>query len=123
MQSLYGEGVTNRLGPESCAGDGNTTGEALAGVRAGLAIELRNRHLSAPIQWNVREGDNGGRVNVSGHRMLRSQAWQDRNSLSVETVVFVPTGFLFGNPVTGRSNIAQIVFGAIVTKEMPCNES
>ncbi len=50
MKELYEEGVTTHLGPESCAGDGNTTGEALTGGHAGLAIELRNHLLSVPTQ-------------------------------------------------------------------------
>ena len=72
MKEPYEEGLTNRLGPESCAGDGNIMGEALTGVRAGLAMELRNHLLSVPIQWNVREGNIDGRVIVSDRRTLRS---------------------------------------------------
>ncbi len=40
MKEPYEEGVTNHLGPESCAGDGNVVGEAPARVHAGLAMEL-----------------------------------------------------------------------------------
>ena len=48
MKESYEEGVTSHLGPESCAGDGNMTGEALTGAHAGSAIELRNHHLCVP---------------------------------------------------------------------------
>ena len=32
MKEPYGEGVANRSNPESCAGGGNITGEALTGA-------------------------------------------------------------------------------------------
>ncbi len=57
MKEPYEEGVTPRLGPESCAGDGNIMGEALTGACAGLAIELRNHHLRVPTEWPVWEGN------------------------------------------------------------------
>ncbi len=73
MKELYEEGVTTHLGPESCAGDGNITGEALTGVHAGLAIELRNHPLSVPTQWTVREGNIPCGVSVSRMGTLRSR--------------------------------------------------
>src|SRR6266571_5404950 len=44
MRELYIEGVAIHGGPESCVGVREDVGEALAGVRAGRAIEPRN-HL------------------------------------------------------------------------------
>lgn len=41
MRVLYIEGVAIRGGPESCAGVREGVGEALAGVRAGRAMEPR----------------------------------------------------------------------------------
>jgi RNA-directed DNA polymerase len=42
MEELYVEGLASHDGPESCAGVREGAGEALAGVRAGEAIEPRN---------------------------------------------------------------------------------
>jgi RNA-directed DNA polymerase len=42
MKESYWEGLANHPDPESCAGSGNTPGEALTGAHAGEAIELRN---------------------------------------------------------------------------------
>ena len=38
MKEPYRKGVAIHLGPESCAGGGNTTGEALTGVNTGRAF-------------------------------------------------------------------------------------
>ena len=43
MAELCTEGVASHGGPESCAGVREGVGEALTGVRAGWAIELRNK--------------------------------------------------------------------------------
>jgi hypothetical protein len=45
MKESYGEGVATRTGPESCAGGGDPTGEALTGVRAG---RVSSREIHAP---------------------------------------------------------------------------
>src|SRR6266567_4405116 len=42
MEELYVEGLATRGGPESCVDDPRGRGEALAGARAGRAIEPRN---------------------------------------------------------------------------------
>jgi len=43
MRTPYFEGLATREGPESCVGDPRGRSEALAGVRAGWAIEPRNQ--------------------------------------------------------------------------------
>ena len=43
MRESDTEGVATRSGPESCVGVREDAGEALAGVRAGWAIEPRNQ--------------------------------------------------------------------------------
>ena len=43
MRTLYVEGVATHDGPESCVDVRKDGGEALTGVRAGWAIEPRNR--------------------------------------------------------------------------------
>ena len=40
MKESDNEGLANHIGPESCAGSGNTAGEALTGVRAGWVLSL-----------------------------------------------------------------------------------
>ena len=57
MKESYREGVANHPGPESCAGGGNTPGEALTGVHIGPAIELRKHESSVPTWWLVGEGN------------------------------------------------------------------
>ena len=44
MRELYVEGVATHDGPESCVGVCKGDGEALTGVRAGRAIEPRNKY-------------------------------------------------------------------------------
>lgn len=43
MRTLYTEGLATRGGPEPCGGVREGVGEASVGVRAGWAIEPRNR--------------------------------------------------------------------------------
>jgi len=45
MEELYAEGLATHGGPESCVDDPRGRGEALAGARAGRAIEPRNQSL------------------------------------------------------------------------------
>jgi hypothetical protein len=49
MKELYVEGLATHGGPESCVDDPRGRGEALTGVRAGRAIEPRNRASSLAI--------------------------------------------------------------------------
>ena len=51
MREPYEEGVANRLGPESCAGVREDTGEALTGERAGQVL---SRERTSP--WCRRRG-------------------------------------------------------------------
>src|SRR6266536_1024371 len=44
MEELYAEGLATHGGPESCVDDPRGLGEALAGARAGRAIEPRNHN-------------------------------------------------------------------------------
>ncbi len=44
MEELYAEGLATRGGPQSCVDGLQGRGEALAGARAGRAIEPRNRN-------------------------------------------------------------------------------
>ena len=46
MKELYGEGVANHTGPESCGGGGNVAAEALTGVGAGQVFSCENRGCS-----------------------------------------------------------------------------
>lgn len=56
MKESYGEGVASHTGPESCGDARKGVDEALAGVRAGGAIEPRNEnppqggHSEVPTQ-------------------------------------------------------------------------
>jgi hypothetical protein len=47
MKESYVEGLATHDGPESCAGGGNSVGEALTGVRAGWVL---SREINAPVR-------------------------------------------------------------------------
>lgn len=53
MEELYVEGLASRDGPESCVDVPRGRGEALAGARAGRAIEPRN-HRSGVLTLSAR---------------------------------------------------------------------
>src|SRR6266496_3836433 len=48
MEELCAEGLATHGGPESCVDDPRGRGEALAGARAGWAIEPRNQKSGVP---------------------------------------------------------------------------
>jgi hypothetical protein len=45
MEKLYGEGIANHTGPEPCAGDRKSVGEASAGVCAGRVLSRERTSL------------------------------------------------------------------------------
>ena len=55
MRELYTEGLASHGGPESCVGVREGDGEALTGVRAGRAIEPRNREFGVPTLFLKRK--------------------------------------------------------------------
>ena len=57
MKELYIEGVANHGGPELCVGDPQGRSEALAGVRAGRAIEPRNALIRGAHAVSSAEGN------------------------------------------------------------------
>jgi len=63
MKESYIEGVASHGGPELCVGDPQGRGEALAGVRAGRAIEPRNSLIRGAHVVSRTEGNT-----VSGAR-------------------------------------------------------
>ena len=56
MKEPYFEGLATRGSPESCACARKVAREALTGVRAGTAIELRNQESRAPTSLTYAEG-------------------------------------------------------------------
>jgi hypothetical protein len=59
MKEPYIEGLAIHGGPELCVGDPQGRSEALAGVRAGWAIEPRNRLIQGAHAVNRAEGNTG----------------------------------------------------------------
>src|SRR6266851_9892720 len=55
MEELYAEGLATHGGPESCVDDPRGRGEALAGARAGRAIEPRNQRSGVPALSRLRK--------------------------------------------------------------------
>ena len=55
MEELYAEGLATHGGPESCVDVPRGRGEALTGVRAGRAIEPRNREFGVPTLFLKRK--------------------------------------------------------------------
>ncbi len=53
MEELYVEGLATHGGPESCVDDPRGRGEALAGARAGRAIEPRNQDSGVPARFTT----------------------------------------------------------------------
>jgi hypothetical protein len=62
MEELYVEGLATHGGPESCVDDPRGRGEALAGARAGRAIEPRNRNNRGADAVQEVEGNIAGGV-------------------------------------------------------------
>jgi len=61
MKERYVEGVATHDGPELCVGDPRGRSEALAGARAGRAIEPRNdlirgAHVISSAEGNIGSG-------------------------------------------------------------------
>jgi hypothetical protein len=51
------KGIVNHIGPESCVGRSNSTGEALTGEQAGWVLSHEKRiHNRAPTSSNTPEG-------------------------------------------------------------------
>ena len=63
MKEPYSEGVATRGSPESCVCARKVVREALTGVRAGTAIELRNQESRAPTPLTYAEGHMGRGAN------------------------------------------------------------
>ena len=57
MKELCTEGLATHSGPESCVGDPRGRSEALTGVRAGRAIEPRDRTVRGAHAVLVAEGN------------------------------------------------------------------
>jgi len=60
MEELYVEGLATHGGPGPCVDDPRGRGEALAGARAGRAIEPRNQFLRGADTVHEVEGNTAG---------------------------------------------------------------
>ena len=61
MKEPHRKAVAKHSNPESCAGGGNTAGEALTGAHAGQPSSSEITSIGVPTLWNVGEGHVGGR--------------------------------------------------------------
>ena len=60
MKEPHRKGPASHSGPESCAGGGNSAGEALTGENTGREIELRNHRSGMPTWLHEGEGNSAG---------------------------------------------------------------
>jgi hypothetical protein len=79
------EGLTNHIGPESCAAVREGVREALTGVRAGQAIERRNFALREAHALLTAEGDMAA-IRFGKDRAVprRQRPWHVRKSFARE---------------------------------------
>lgn len=71
MKESYGEGVATHTGPESCAGGGNSAGEALTGAGANWPS---SREIHAPVrEHRVLRGADAVEVGGRPHRVRRQR--------------------------------------------------
>jgi hypothetical protein len=75
MEESYTEGIANHGGPELCVGDPRGRSEALAGVRAGRAIEPRNSVIRGAHAVNRAEGN----IDSDARREPRSDPARSEN--------------------------------------------
>lgn len=73
MKEPYEEGVANHLGPESCAGRREASGEALTGGDAGAVLSCEIRIIGVPTWLLSTEGNIAGGAIASPGRTPRSQ--------------------------------------------------
>jgi hypothetical protein len=73
MEELYVEGLATHDGPELCVDDPRGRGEALAGARAGRAIEPRNHLCGVPTLSKRRKAISLAALDASRQGALRGQ--------------------------------------------------
>ncbi len=106
MEELYIEGVATHVGPELCVGDPQGRSEALAGARAGRAIEPRNDLIRGAHAVSSAEGNTTrGVIRES----LADPAWSENhgmygNSMRENREVPCSPGLL----ITGRAAQARL---------------
>lgn len=70
MKESYVESLASHDGPESCAGGGNSVGEALTGVRAGWVLSRENH---APPRGGLLRGADAVEAGGRPHRARRQR--------------------------------------------------
>jgi hypothetical protein len=78
MKEPYIEGVATHGGPELCVGDPQGRSEALAGVRAGRAIEPRNHLIQGAYVLSIAEGNTAGGATSEP---LADPAWSENHGM------------------------------------------
>jgi hypothetical protein len=102
MEELYIEGVATHGGPESGVGSREAVGEARTGVRAGWAMEPRNRHFGVPTSCKETEGDIGGSASASCRPDPARSETLSMHGISMREnreIPGLPAGLITGGPL------------------------
>jgi hypothetical protein len=106
MKESYGEGVACHTGPKSCAGGGNSAGEALTGVRTGPVL---SREIPSPSQDGLLRGADV--LSYSGRQHLMR-----RYGEALKDPARSKTRNMYGNTLRGNREIPR-ASGAVEAPE------
>ena len=111
MEELHVEGLATHGGPESCVASCEGRGEALAGARAGRAIEPRKEQIGVPTLYKKRKATPLAALSqaVRGPRVVREPG-HVRNLRAREPGGPVPAR-LRGPRAGRRGNAAAVIPG------------
>ena len=104
MEELCAEGVATHGGPESCVDDPRGRGEALAGARAGRAIEPRNHNDRGADAVQEVEGNIAGgvmREPLAGPARSENQGMYGTSVRENREIPRSPTQLISGRAVQG----------------------
>src|SRR5215210_6491255 len=97
MKESYGEGIACRAGLKSCAGGGNSAGEALTEVRTGSVL---SREIQSPPQGGLLRGADA-LVSRGRQHLMR------RHGKALRNLARSKTRHMYGNTLRGNREIPR----------------